>query len=639
MSHEDDNKNWEFSDEEKDDYPDEDEGNYTNTTPSDISPIQSPNPKPKDNGPKSELQLLVEQQDEGEHRRPRRGGGRDYGGRGEYRGGGRGHFRGGRRDDRVPKELKSHTKESILEDAKAYEPCEHYFLNIFNLTPANTDDNIKDFYKGVPIIQIHRPNSNSADLEFENKDILIKAIDLGSGKLNGEPFYIRSSFHLSRTNRSPRGRPDRFRGGGGYRGTYEKDRRDEYGGDHRGHNDGYHTSSYKGDFKDRSTADYSKGGNEDHPKQSPIGEFSKSKPHGESGGYQGSKEDNYKEKDSERPKQSQGNSEYQKSGGDGYHRNKPDYPKDGYQSNDYEKGGENQKSGDYQKSGGYERTGGDYHRGGGGYKRDYNSEYRGDYKKDYYEGGNNYNRRSNHDKEGGEGDFHEKSYRGGGGYGGRRGGGYKESYDYSHKEKAPQEENSYPSPAQGTPASERSGVTRTRGGGGGGGGGGKPAPPHKEQAPAYEKPQETPIREAESQHNTKYDGGNYRSPGGYSSGSRGGYRGRGGYYNDRGREGHGEHRGGRGDRGGFRGGKDRFRDEGGHQDQDFALKDNDDRFKVNEGSEIRKFTGKKGKNESGTGGVESPGPSPNLTPATSSNHSDKNKYHDPNNPFSILPND
>ena len=91
------------------------------------------------------------------------------------------------------------------------EPCDTYFLNIFNL-PFDLDEaDIRKFYKDIKILNIHRPNKDAADLEFESKEVFVRAIDLGTGSLKGQPFYMRSSYFRSRNFRG--GRPPRGRGG------------------------------------------------------------------------------------------------------------------------------------------------------------------------------------------------------------------------------------------------------------------------------------------------------------------------------------------------------------------------------------------------------------------------------------------
>lgn len=159
----------------------------------------------------------------------------DRDGRGYRGGGGGGRYRD--RDDRGMRdrpESHSYTKERILEEVARDEPCENYYLNIFNLPMDLEDKPIRDFYTAANLKNIFRHSRDAADLEFGSKDDLIKAIDLGTGNFEGKPFYIRTSYHLSKSNRSPRGRGGRgSRGGGRYRdgdgdGDYRNDR--EHGG-------------------------------------------------------------------------------------------------------------------------------------------------------------------------------------------------------------------------------------------------------------------------------------------------------------------------------------------------------------------------------------------------------------------------
>ena len=90
-------------------------------------------------------------------------------------------------------------------------------MNIFNLPVDTEEPDIRKFYKDINILKIHRPNRDAADLEFESKELLIKAIDFGTGSVRGQQFYIRSSYYRSRHMRA-QGRPGRGRGGG--RGRY-----------------------------------------------------------------------------------------------------------------------------------------------------------------------------------------------------------------------------------------------------------------------------------------------------------------------------------------------------------------------------------------------------------------------------------
>lgn len=117
------------------------------------------------------------------------------------------------------------TEEDILYAVAEEEPCDTYFLNIFNLVYEAEESDIRKFYKDLNILDIHRSIRDAADLEFKSKDLLIKAIDYGTGTIKGQPFYIRSSFFRSRNNktqgrggRGGRGGRDRYSGSrGGYR--------------------------------------------------------------------------------------------------------------------------------------------------------------------------------------------------------------------------------------------------------------------------------------------------------------------------------------------------------------------------------------------------------------------------------------
>lgn len=94
------------------------------------------------------------------------------------------------------------------------EPCDTYYLNIFNLPFEVEEPDIRKFYKDINILNIHRPNKDAADLEFESKEDLIKAIDFGTGNLKGQTFYMRSSYYRMRNARTG-GRGGRGGRGGG----------------------------------------------------------------------------------------------------------------------------------------------------------------------------------------------------------------------------------------------------------------------------------------------------------------------------------------------------------------------------------------------------------------------------------------
>jgi hypothetical protein len=55
---------------------------------------------------------------------------------------------------------------------------------------------IIEFYKGLEIMKIVWPtngNTNTVDLQFATKELMIKAIDRGNGEFLGRAFHIRSS--------------------------------------------------------------------------------------------------------------------------------------------------------------------------------------------------------------------------------------------------------------------------------------------------------------------------------------------------------------------------------------------------------------------------------------------------------------
>lgn len=103
-------------------------------------------------------------------------------------------------------------EEAILAAVAEEEPCDTYYLNIFNLPFDLEEGEIRKFYKDIKILNIHRPSKDAADLEFESKEHLIRAIDMGSGSLRGQTFYMRSSYFRSRNIRGP-ARGGRGRGG------------------------------------------------------------------------------------------------------------------------------------------------------------------------------------------------------------------------------------------------------------------------------------------------------------------------------------------------------------------------------------------------------------------------------------------
>lgn len=54
---------------------------------------------------------------------------------------------------------------------------------------------MKDFYKskGIILDKLHFPTRDAVDIEFDSKEALIKAIDAGTGTIDGYQFCIRSS--------------------------------------------------------------------------------------------------------------------------------------------------------------------------------------------------------------------------------------------------------------------------------------------------------------------------------------------------------------------------------------------------------------------------------------------------------------
>lgn len=88
-------------------------------------------------------------------------------------------------------------------------------MNIFNLPSDVADKEIEAFYKSVPLLNIHRHSRDAADLEFEKKEHLIAAIDLGTADFGGQPFYMRSSYYSQRSAMRGKDGGSRGRGRGG----------------------------------------------------------------------------------------------------------------------------------------------------------------------------------------------------------------------------------------------------------------------------------------------------------------------------------------------------------------------------------------------------------------------------------------
>ena len=114
------------------------------------------------------------------------------------------------------------------------EPCDFYYLNLFGLQSEVDDKSVFDFYKGVKISHIYRTQRGALDLEFETREMFIRAIDVGSGTIKGQPFCIRSSYYNNR-----RSKRDNYKESGGFRGNksggYERERQD-YVKEKRGYN-------------------------------------------------------------------------------------------------------------------------------------------------------------------------------------------------------------------------------------------------------------------------------------------------------------------------------------------------------------------------------------------------------------------
>lgn len=107
-------------------------------------------------------------------------------------------------------------------DVADEEPCPLYYLNVFNLPFEVDETDIRNYYKDIPLQNVHRSSKGAVDLEFNSKADLVAAIDRGTASFNGTPFYIRTSYFLTRSMRQgfkgSRGKPSRYGGSqAGYR--------------------------------------------------------------------------------------------------------------------------------------------------------------------------------------------------------------------------------------------------------------------------------------------------------------------------------------------------------------------------------------------------------------------------------------
>lgn len=92
--------------------------------------------------------------------------------------------------------LKSSIEEFILEKLDTYGKTNNCFLNLYSVNKNTTENQIRDFYSGVDILNVwvNKENYRIYDLEFKNRQELIKALETGTGQLNEENFYFRYSF-------------------------------------------------------------------------------------------------------------------------------------------------------------------------------------------------------------------------------------------------------------------------------------------------------------------------------------------------------------------------------------------------------------------------------------------------------------
>lgn len=134
--------------------------------------------------------------------RGRRGGRGDYSSRGHrgHRRGGHDRSRGGgyRKGPRSHRELESQPKDVILGFLREGPDVDGYWLNIFNLEDDTNEEQIMEFYSGIPAvdIEVNRGNRLTIDVKFDTVQDISKAIDLGVKEINGNPFMIRSSNFL-----------------------------------------------------------------------------------------------------------------------------------------------------------------------------------------------------------------------------------------------------------------------------------------------------------------------------------------------------------------------------------------------------------------------------------------------------------
>jgi hypothetical protein len=89
----------------------------------------------------------------------------------------------------------SHSKGKILAEIDRAEPMGSFWLNLFNLDSNVSEADIMNYYDKVPALsaQWHRNGRPSMDVEFDSREDLEMAIDLGGGEFGGRVFCIRAS--------------------------------------------------------------------------------------------------------------------------------------------------------------------------------------------------------------------------------------------------------------------------------------------------------------------------------------------------------------------------------------------------------------------------------------------------------------
>ena len=113
-----------------------------------------------------------------------KGGRSNYGGGGGYRGYGR------------SRPAVSHSKFDIMRDIDSSESASGgFWLNLFSLDSNVSEEEILRYYESIPAINAywHRTGRPTMDVEFETRDDLVRAVDMGTCEFNGVKFCIRAS--------------------------------------------------------------------------------------------------------------------------------------------------------------------------------------------------------------------------------------------------------------------------------------------------------------------------------------------------------------------------------------------------------------------------------------------------------------